>query len=150
MKCYNRRLIVKLCLFALVLGMQFVFSGCLGGLNSPRPVPMHQNLQNIAKIELIWTSSGGEECSHVLDESKVPSFVEGLSNMDAFRYFNDPASKYGDFAIEIYYKDGFFDVIGEDINDYFSSSGEKVQNDGWYYLRESDLKELFSKYIDSF
>ena len=60
MKCYNRRLIVKLCLFALVLGMQFVFSGCLGGLNSPHPVPMHQNLQNIAKIELIWTSSGGE------------------------------------------------------------------------------------------
>ena len=53
------------------------------------------------------------------------------------------------YSIRIQYSNGYVDLIGCDINGYYSPDGNNEAQDGWYCVENrNDFAVLFAQYID--
>lgn len=134
----------KTAVIILIVGL--LLSGC----QTIYPAPVHQPVENVAKIELLDTHLHDVVVLYTLNESEIPEFWEKLTALEFGRYINDPSTIYGILAVKIYYRDGYVDIIGADINDYNNPSGKSIARDGWYYVKDrNDYVELFAQYVDA-
>lgn len=112
------------------------------------PARVNQSLENVVKIELLDTRGNEKVVLYTLADSEVASFWEELMSLKFGRYFSDPATEYGVLSVRIYYSDDHIDIIGTEINGYYSPSGESLRT-GWYYaINREDFTALFSQYVD--
>lgn len=120
----------------------------LGCVNNDLQVLLHQKQEFVIKIELLSTSNNSEHILYTLKDAEIPSFWSELSAIRAGRYFNDPATTYGDYSIKVYYSNEYIDIIGMDINCYLDPNGNQVSGSGWYYVADDDaFMDLFFRYI---
>ena len=111
------------------------------------PAPVHQEVSNIASIEILDTSLQREDVIYMLDNSEIQPFMDILLEMKSARYVNDPADRLGDFTVKITYSDGYTDFIGTEICAYYSPDG-RDESRGWYYVDDEKLMDLIDDYID--
>ena len=111
------------------------------------PAPVHQDVSNIASIEILDTSLQREDVIDTLDDSEIQPFMDILLEMKSARYVNDPADRLGDFTVKITYSDGSTDFIGTEICAYYSPDG-RDESRGWYYVENEKLLDLINDYID--
>ena len=108
--------------------------------------PMSQTPDNVVQIDLLEYERGEFRTLHSLGGEEISPFMDYFLELDAKRYANDPPTEYGKFVIRLCYADGGYDLLGGMV-EFFSSSGESINPKGWYYLRSSDLDELFTRYL---
>lgn len=109
---------------------------------------LNQPQENVLRIELLDTHGNNEVLLYTIADSEINDFWDKMMDLLFGKYFNDPATEYGLLAIRIYYLDGHIDMIGTQINGYYSPSGESLPT-GWYYaLDESEFISLFQQYVD--
>ena len=109
---------------------------------------LNQSLEEVSKVELYDTQDGKNILLYTLKESEVNDFWSELTAFEFYRYHNDPATEYGALAVKIYYFNGYTDIIGTEINGYYSPIGESIPV-GWYYLsNRNDFVTLFGRYIE--
>lgn len=141
------------CVFGAVLLLVFLFL-CffvfLLVLSSQKYTPpLHQQQNEIVRIELLDTHTYSEESLYVLQDSEIQDFLVQLHSIKFKRYINDPAHHYGVIAVKIVYQNGYYDILGLAINSYRTPDGKNIATDGWYYIsNQKDLVNLFSQYID--
>lgn len=130
----------------IILLMCVALCGCM---NETYSVQVHQELDDVVKIELLDTAHGESAVLHTLDPAEYQTFWNDLHTLRFLRYYNDPSTEYGPLSIRILYTNGYIDVIGCDINGYFAPNGENEAHDGWYCVEDrEDFAELFAKYMD--
>ena len=133
-----RALILFILTFALCGCMPKSYTACL-----------NQPLEEVSKIELYDTQDDKNILLYTLKESELNDFWSELTALEFHRYHNDPASEYGALAIKIYYFNGYTDIIGTEINGYYSPTGESIPV-GWYYLSErNDFVTLFARSVEA-
>ena len=109
---------------------------------------LNQPLEEVSKIELYDTQDAENILLYTLSENEVDDFWSELTALEFRRYHNDPATEYGALAVKVYYFNGYTDIIGTEINGYYSPTGESIPV-GWYYLsNRNDLETLFGRYIE--
>lgn len=108
---------------------------------------LNQPMEEVSRIELCNTQNGEAVILYTLKESEVKNFWSELTDLEFRRYHNDPATEYGALAVKIYYANGYVDIIGTEINGYYSPTGRSMPV-GWFYLSdENDFVTLFEQYI---
>lgn len=139
-----RYIVLLLCLIA------FSASGC-GMLlsNSTSSYEIRQNTENIAQIELRKQEDPYIEETEVLlvlPEEDWVTFIDKLTSMECERPFGDGVgSTYGSLSVWITYKDGCQEVIGVDMNFYFTED-ERLYGSQMFDI--DDFRNLFSQYVD--
>ena len=130
-------------IFVVFVALILLFiAGCGAKYYSP---PTKYAIQKVLRVELLDTSSDDEVLIHTIESEELEAFWTDFMQIKFRRYWNDPATKYGDKAIRVVYLDGWEDIIGIDINGRYNNG--KSQRVGWYYLDdESDFEILFAKY----
>ena len=136
-----RKQVICICLFfsLLICGCNpKVYSACI---NHP--------IEEIASVELLDTQYASEKSLYTLSEDEIPLFIERLLEIEFYKCFSDPPTELGILAIKITYNDGFYDIIGTDINGYYDANGNPMSA-GWFSVADkTDFIALFSYYIDS-
>lgn len=130
---------------AILIILTIVLCGC-----APKAYTacLNQSLEAVSKIELYGTKDDKHILLYTLKESEVDTFLSELEALEFHRYHNDPATDYGALSIKIHYSNGYTDIIGTELNGYYSPTGESVPV-GWYYLSDrNDFITLFSQYIE--
>ena len=128
----------KVCILAIILS--FLLLGC----NRKYELPLHQETDQITKIELSEHTSGKRVVLCTLNSTEVLPFMEKLKAVSCYRYFNDPASDNAYLSVYLYYQNGEIDILGTGICDTTSDSNTPK---GWYHLDAGELWDLFSNYI---
>lgn len=109
---------------------------------------LNQPMEEVSRIELHNTQNGEDVILYTIKESEVDNFWSELADLEFHRYHNDPATEYGALAVKIYYANGYVDIIGTEINGYYSPTGESMPV-GWYYLsNQNDFVTLFGRYVN--
>lgn len=130
---------------AILIILTFVLCGCVPKSHT---ACLNQSLEAVSKIELYGTKDNKHILLYTLKKSEVDVFWSELEVLDFRRYHNDPAAEYGALSVKIYYSNGYTDIIGTEINGYYSPTGESVPV-GWYYLSNpNDFVTLFGRYIE--
>ncbi len=127
----------KVCIFAIILS--FLLLGCSRNYE----LPLHQETDQIIKIELSEHTSGKRVVLCTLSSSEMLPFMEKLEAVSCYRYFNDPETD-NDLSVYLYYQNGDIDILGTGICDIISDSSTQK---GWYHLDAGELWDLFSNYI---
>ena len=134
-----KRILIIIILCAMVCG-------CMA---KPYQVRLHQEISNVVGIELLDTSGDNTVVLYVLDQTEFQNFWDKLHTLSFLRYYNDPSTEYGPLSIRIQYSNGYVDIIGCDINGYYSPDGNNEAQDGWYCIENrNDFVVLFAQYID--
>lgn len=132
---------------AILIILTIVLCGCVPKSHT---ACLNQSLETVSKIELYGTKDDKHILLYTLKESEVDVFWSELEELGFHRYHNDPATEYGALSVKIYYSNGYTDIIGTEINGYYSPTGESVPV-GWYYLADrNDFDILFGRYIENF
>ena len=108
--------------------------------------PMSQDRDQIVCVELLDSSGVEFIVIKTIENEELAVFLEDFFLIEAGRYANDPATRYGDYAIKIYYVDGGYDILGE-IVDFYSSDGERLPVGGWYYIPKDEMQVIIDKYV---
>lgn len=107
-----------------------------------------QSIDNVDSIELLIASDTDMELLYLLTDNEIEGFWAQLMAIDFYKYFNDPPTTLGMYAVRITYVNGQVDTIGTDINISHSPEGESMRT-GWYYAADSnDFAALFMQYAD--
>ena len=123
-----------------------LFSGCL----KKNSGPIHQTLEDVVKIELLAMSDDEETVLYTLSDDEMDDFWEGLLALRFRRYFNDPDTHPGRYAVRISYKNRYVDVIGMSLCVYYDPSGENQSGSKWYYVTDQEaFVQLLYQYIPS-
>lgn len=115
----------------------------------PRPFPLSQSEDQVARIELLQTEIEGDDSlpDFVLlcevPRDRIEEFVLDLQQLDCRRNGFDPATGYGELVIRIVYHNGDADLIGYANNAYVTEKG--IEHDV-YYFDSKEFKELFAQY----
>ena len=132
---------------AILIILTVVLCGCVPKSHT---ACLNQSLEAVSKIELYGTKDDKHILLYTLKESEVAVFWSEVEAFEFHRYHNDPATAYGALFVKIYYSNGYTDIIGTEINGYYSPTGESVPV-GWYYLADrNDFVFLFGRYIEDF
>lgn len=132
-----KKIIIICTLFLLLL------SGCRndGG-------PIHQTLEDVQKIEILYTSNGEGTVLYTLSEDELADFWARLSALKFKRYFNDPETQLGHYAVRILYDDGYVDALSVSACFYSNPYGKDLRGSGWYYIADSEaFDNILSQYL---
>ena len=113
-----------------------------GCIRKDYPPCANQPLENVASIELLEN----QEVVYTLTESKFEAFLTDFMAIRFHRYFNDPPTEYGALAVKITYADGYYDIIGQQVNWYFTPSGKGAKTKVYYAANHEDFIPLFANY----
>ena len=108
---------------------------------------VNQPFENVFSIELLDTHDNKNEVMYVLTDAEFEGFWSEFMTIKFHRFFNDPPTEYGILAVKITYLDGYYDIIGPDVNWYFNPSGKGAKTKVYYALNEDDFVYLFLKYV---
>ena len=112
---------------------------------------MH-DVSKIDKIELLKNDDATKlkdfsfTVLHTLNDDEVERFVEKLSAIDCYKYFNDPAGNFGELTIRIYYDNGDIEMIGI-MNNGYIENGKALDRGPCFFLDE-DFYGLFEEYVN--
>ena len=111
-------------LLAIIL---FLFSGC-----QPKAydMPLHQDIDNIVKIELSDHTGKERVVMRTLTDGDIQAFTEKLLLVPCYRHFNDPPTNYGYLSVYLYYENGDIDILGTEICTVIPDTASQK---GWYY-----------------
>lgn len=136
-----RKQAVCFCVF-----FSLLFCGCTPKAYS---ACINHPIDEIASVELLNTQNASETILYTLAEEEISLFMDRLLEIKFYKCFNDPPTKFGILAIRITYNDGFYDIIGTEINGYYDASGNPLSA-GWFSaVDKSDFVTLFSYYCNT-
>lgn len=110
-------------------------------------LPLNQDVENIVQIELLENADSELTVLCTLTDHEMDAFLQEFMQIEAGRHANDPPTQLGKRAVKVYYSDGDYDILGQDMIIFFSASGEILPTNGWYYLPIDALDSLFEKYV---
>ena len=126
-------------LLAIIL---LLFSGCQPKVYE---VPLHQDIDNIVKIELSDHTGKERVVMRTLTDGDIQAFTEKLLLVPCYRHFNDPPTNYGYLSVYLYYENGDIDILGTDMCDVISDTASIK---GWFYIKLEDMRNLFAEFVD--
>lgn len=133
-----------------VLCILFSLTGCADKSFSIGPlfgkeIALHRPAEEISQIEFGYSPWDEDLIIYKLDEEEHEAFLVSLLDLKLFKR-SSPSGHHGALYVQITYSDGSVEILGSSSLRY--TSGETEDHDGWYYLMEEDLYELFSQYTD--
>ena len=108
------------------------------------PPCTNQPLVNVASIELLEN----QEVVYTLTEAEFEAFWADFMAIRFHRFFNDPPTEYGDLAVKITYVNGYYDIIGQEVNWYFTPTGKGAKTKVYYAVDKEDFALLFANYTN--
>lgn len=130
----------------ILLAIMLSISGCYPKANT---YPFQQSTENITRIDLLvcgdfYVAEENYEIFAQLYDDEMEQCIKELSELNCYRYFNDPATGYSNYAVKIYYADGEYELIGSNNNRY-TIDGE-IFLDKYYFL-DDEFMTLFKYYM---
>ena len=126
-----------------VLALWFVCSNI--HLLFAKNISIHQPIEEICQIEFGYSPWDENLVIYKLDATEHDMFIASLLELKCFKR-SSPSGHHGSLYVQITYYDGSVEILGSSSLRYMS--GKQEEHDGWYYLMEEDLYELFSQYTD--
>ena len=108
------------------------------------PPCANQPLENVVSIEFLEN----QEFVCTLPESELEAFWADFMAIKFHRFINDPPTEYGELAVKITYADGYYDIIGQNVNWYFAPTGKGVKTKVYYAVNKEDFVTLFADYLE--
>lgn len=133
---------MKRAYFFLIVTVVLFLSGCQ---RRAYDLPLHQEIDNIVKIELSDHTAEERVVLCALTESDISAFMDGLLSSQCYQYFNDPPVENKYLSVYLYYQNGDVDILGTDICDVISDTASQA---GWYYIDAEDMYNLFAGFVD--
>ena len=109
------------------------------------PPCVNQPPENVASIELLENM----EVICTLPESEFEAFWVDFMAIKFHRFLSDPPTEYGDRAVKITYADGYYDIIGQNVNWYFTPTGKGAKTKVYYAVNKEDFVTLFATYTEN-
>lgn len=138
-------------IYLLCLGV--ILSLLLSMCTATTPIPLHQDLEDVSKIEILDTRG----CSiytenptvlYELQSSEYSDFWKKLSEIKVSIYFTHPDTSYGNYSIRIYYNDGCIETLGDWLSTYYQPGVDSLFPDTPYYIDDSEnFMTLLEEYI---
>lgn len=126
-------------LFVVVL-LAVIFTGC-----GSRDISLHQSADAVDKIELLYSPFHEYEVLYTLTDEEISGCMEKVSQL-VLQKHTSPQDVGGSLILRITYSDGSVESLGSWSVSY--ESGGKLEHDGWYYVSQDDLYDLFSQYLE--
>jgi hypothetical protein len=125
----------------LVLGLLLMtaISSCAQKLS------LRQPRSEIVQINLVYSPFNEYEVIYMLEEDEIVPFLDVLLDTKLHKNLS-PHNVGGGLIVQIVYSDGSVELLGSWSVGYWSNG--KLEHDGWYYVYEKELYELFSNYVD--
>jgi len=121
--------------------MLLLFTGCSS------KVSLHQPVEEIVRIDFLYSPFNEFEVLKTLSIDEISACIEDILQMNIHRN-SSPSAAGGTYIVKITYSDGAVEFLGSWSVSY--TYGEVTEHDGWYFISEDDLHDLFAKYINSF
>lgn len=136
MKRFLKRIVVLAGCALLLLG---ICTGCT------QKIALHQPESEIVQINLVYSPFNEYEVIYTLEGEEIAPFLDALLDTKLHKNLS-PHNIGGGLIAQIVYSDGSVELLGSWSVGY-CSNGE-LEHDGWYYVYEKELYELFSDYVD--
>jgi len=120
--------------------LSMILSAC-----SDNTVVLHKTENEIVQVNLLYDAFGENELLYTLQDNEIASFVKTVSNIKLHKNLS-PQDIGGSLIIEIVYSDNSCEILGDCSIGYLSNG--TLEHDGWYYVSDDDLYDMFSVYID--
>ena len=103
------------------------------------PAPLNQPAEEVVRIELIDDRFHNESVVCTVGDAEIEEFMERVNALKFMQYVNDPPTENGYYQIRIHYRDGYYDILGSDINSYCTAEGESARGiSGWFCPDDRD------------
>lgn len=109
------------------------------------PISLHQDTNNIIRIELIKRTTEDSTMEYTLSEDEIDEFIASLLEMSCYVQ-HPPCTVYGRLLVQLHYKNGDIEIIGTGAIGYKTSVSEEIN--GKYYVPLDNMYELFDMYFD--
>ena len=131
----------KYILLVILIMIVLVFS-----LNRGETVTLHQSVEEVVQIDFLYKPSHQAEVVYTLTDEEFPGCIDTILELPIHKSWQ-PNDIGGTYIIQITYSNGDVEILGSLSVGYYS--GGTLDHDGWYYVSEDDLYELFSRYLDA-
>ena len=110
-------------------------------------MPLNQPVENVVAVRLLDTSEDELSVLDELETSEIINFYTDLCRIRVHATAFDRVRGYGERSIQICYRDGSYEILGEVRIHAFSASGEFLPKNHPYFMPSDDLSQLIDKYF---